>query len=434
MHTCKQSAPPHNDKLDTQAIALQLPASQSASVCDRARIPDVGDCPGLGRRLRPPYHPSRREQHQVLTSVLGELLLEAWRQVCQRPGHALGAAVRGLKAAVGNASFAIGNGGRDCGGVGAPCRVVAEAVGMVYTNTQGGSLGNLLNSLAAKERAEVHAGSPDNVRCHEGNATMIILLYLAEALKRYRCTHLEPSPGRGKRDAPGAARSQASSEQQPAKLQACVGRTLDGQQPAAAAADAHAGLSLTQAAAGSRQHQPRQQVSADLSGHAAQRRAALSQSIGTAHGTAAFSGLYPALQRPDTDLSSSMDVTAPQPPPAQSSPAASDSEPCPTCLKRFNGWDALISHCEEGHRDAAGLGTLSGSEGVCDLTGGNTQVAGRRKKDAAGLGTLALCEHLATRRWLEEERKRGRPRHTDIGMRGQQQLEEERKTRPASAL
>lgn len=71
----------------------------------------------------------------MLTSVLGELLLEAWRQVCQRPGHALGAAVRGLKAAVGNASFAIGNGGRDCGGVGAPCRVVAEAVAMVRPGT-----------------------------------------------------------------------------------------------------------------------------------------------------------------------------------------------------------------------------------------------------------------------------------------------------------
>lgn len=50
--------------------------------------------------------------------------------------------------------------------------------------------------------------------------------------------------------------AQASSEQPPAKLQTRVGRTLNGQQTAAA--DAHAGLSPTQAAAGSRQHQPRQ--------------------------------------------------------------------------------------------------------------------------------------------------------------------------------
>lgn len=81
-----------------------------------------------------PLCPSRwtlEEQHQVLTSVLGELLLEVWRQVCQRQGHVLGAAVKGLRTAISNASFAIGNGGQDCSGIGAPCRIVAEAIAMV---------------------------------------------------------------------------------------------------------------------------------------------------------------------------------------------------------------------------------------------------------------------------------------------------------------
>lgn len=110
-----------------------------------------------------------------------------------------------------------------------------------------------------------------------------------------------------------------------------------------------------------------------MSGHAAQRRAALSQSISAAHGTPAFSGLYPALQRPNTSFfAASVDITKPQPPPSQSSPSASDSELCPTCLKRFNGWTALISHCEEEHKDGADLSTLSDSEEVCDLTGDDT--------------------------------------------------------------